>query len=87
MHLTAEHVGKIMAWDLHGGAAVVRVTSVNRMGYSPSISYESGDGRSGILIEDMFLTLDQLTERWRPATGAEADDFLARYTPPPVNWH
>lgn len=79
--------GQIVSWDLHDGAATVRVTSVSPTGYNPSISYESSDGHSEIMIESTWRSLADLTRRWRPATEDEQARFLTRYTPAPQNWH
>jgi hypothetical protein len=83
MHITKEHVGTCVAWDLRDGPAIVRVTSVDDC----SISYESWDGVGEIIFSSMWNTLDELTMHWRPATEEEAATFTARYRPAPENWN
>lgn len=87
MHLTAEDSGRIVAWGPPDNPCIVRVLSVYRTGYNPSISYESWDGHSEILIEDMWSTLDDYSKNWRPATEEETAEFLRLYTPAPQNWN
>jgi hypothetical protein len=86
MLVRKEHQGTCVAFNDSPDAPVVRILSVYREGYNPSISYESSDGHPEIIIESMFRNLDDSTRDWRLATEEETAQFLARYTPPPQNW-
>lgn len=86
MLIRKEHQGTCVAFNASPDAPVVRILSVYREGYNPSISYESSDGHSEIITSNMWRSLDEQTADWRPATEEETAHFLARYTPPPQNW-
>ncbi|MGJ3559649.1 hypothetical protein ACR6C2_16895 [Streptomyces sp. INA 01156] len=87
MNVTFEHVGTCIAYGQSPDAAVVRITSVNRMGYNPSICVESWDGHGDIWISSMFASLDDITADWRPATDEETAKFERLYQPAPQNWN
>lgn len=79
MHITVDHVGACVAYGPSPDAPVVRITSVNRDGYNPMITVESSDGYSEPWLSSMWHSLDQITERWRPATEEETARFTARH--------
>lgn len=86
MLIRKEHQGTcIVTSDLHD-APTLRVLSVYREGYNPSITVESSDGHPEIIISNMWRSLDEQTADWRPATEEETARFLSLYTPPPQNW-
>lgn len=87
MNIRKEHQGTCVAFNDSTDAPVVRVLSVYREGYNPSISYESFDGHSEIITSNMFASLDEQTKNWRPATEQETAAFHARYRPAPQNWN
>ncbi|MER6102411.1 hypothetical protein ABT115_08790 [Streptomyces sp. NPDC001832] len=75
-----------VAYGPYSGAAVVRITSVHREGYNPSVGVESSDGYAEGWYESMFSSLDDITADWRPATEEETAKFESRFRPAPQNW-
>lgn len=83
MKVRPEHSGTCVVTR---SGSVVRLLGVYPDALNPSISYESSDGHSEIITSDMWRSLDDQTEDWRPATEEETADFQRRFTPPPQNW-
>jgi hypothetical protein len=81
--MSAFTTGQFVSWDLYGGSATVRITSVT----PDSISYVSDDGHGDIAIADAYISLSDITRGWRPATAAEAAEFKAMERPEPENWN
>lgn len=79
--------GAIIGLSSHPDTPIVRVQSVDMGGYNPSLTYESGDGYSEIVISSMWRSVPEAMAGWRPASEEEAAAFLRTYRKPPQNWN
>lgn len=82
MKITPAHVGTCVSWPVPRGTVTVRITSVGR----DHVSYVCTDGYHEPNFTSLFLSLDDITDGWRPATPEETADFARRYRPAPENW-